>query len=129
MTTTLKRVTAANLPSPVGPYSPGIRAGNLVFVSGQAGRDPATGEIAGDVEAQTEQTLKNIAAILEAAGSNLSHVIRCGVFLIDIGDFQKMNGVYGRVFGGHRPARTTVQVAALPEPGLLVEIDAVALVP
>jgi 2-iminobutanoate/2-iminopropanoate deaminase len=129
MTTTLKRVTAANLPSPVGPYSPGITAGNLVFVSGQAGRDPSTGEIAGDVEAQTEQTLKNIAAILEAAGSNLSHVIRCGVFLIDIGDFQKMNGVYGRMFGGHRPARTTVQVAALPEPGLLVEIDAVALVP
>jgi 2-iminobutanoate/2-iminopropanoate deaminase len=129
MTTTLKRVTAANLPSPVGPYSPGITAGNLVFVSGQAGRDPATGQIADDVEAQTEQTLKNIAAILEAAGSNLSHVIRCGVFLIDIGDFQKMNGVYARVFGGHRPARTTVQVAALPEPGLLVEIDAVALVP
>jgi 2-iminobutanoate/2-iminopropanoate deaminase len=129
MTTTLKRVTAANLPSPVGPYSPGITAGNLVFVSGQAGRDPATGEIAEDVEAQTEQTLKNIAAILEAAGSDLSHVIRCGVFLIDIGDFQKMNGVYARVFGGHRPARTTVQVAALPEPGLLVEIDAVALVP
>ena len=129
MTTTLRRVTAANLPTPVGPYSPGITAGNLVFVSGQAGRDPATGEIADDVEAQTEQTLKNIAAILEAAGSNLSHVIRCGVFLIDIGDFQKMNGVYGRMFGGHRPARTTVQVAALPEPGLLVEIDAVALVP
>jgi 2-iminobutanoate/2-iminopropanoate deaminase len=129
MTTTLKRVTAANLPSPVGPYSPGITAGNLVFVSGQAGRDPATGQIADDVETQTEQTLKNIAAILEAAGSSLSHVIRCGVFLIDIGDFQKMNGVYGRVFGGHRPARTTVQVAALPEPGLLVEIDAVALVP
>jgi 2-iminobutanoate/2-iminopropanoate deaminase len=129
MTTTLKRVTAANLPSPVGPYSPGITAGNLVFVSGQAGRDPATGQIADDVETQTEQTLKNIAAILEAAGSNLSHVIRCGVFLIDIGDFQRMNGVYGRVFGGHRPARTTVQVAALPEPGLLVEIDAVALVP
>jgi 2-iminobutanoate/2-iminopropanoate deaminase len=129
MTTTLKRVTAANLPSPVGPYSPGITAGNLVFVSGQAGRDPSTGEIADDVEAQTEQTLKNIAAILEAAGSNLSHVVRCGVFLIDIGDFQKMNGVYGRMFGGHRPARTTVQVAALPEPGLLVEIDAVALVP
>jgi 2-iminobutanoate/2-iminopropanoate deaminase len=129
MTTTLKRVTAANLPAPVGPYSPGITAGNLVFVSGQAGRDPATGEIAPDVEAQTEQTLKNIAAILEAAGSSLSHVIRCGVFLIDIGDFQKMNGVYARMFGGHRPARTTVQAAALPEPGLLVEIDAVALVP
>jgi 2-iminobutanoate/2-iminopropanoate deaminase len=129
MTTPLTRVTAANLPSPVGPYSPGIVAGNLVFVSGQAGRDPASGQIADDVEAQTEQTLKNIAAILEAAGSGLPHVIRCGVFLVDIGDFQKMNGVYARMFGGHRPARTTVQVAALPEPRLLVEIDAVALIP
>jgi 2-iminobutanoate/2-iminopropanoate deaminase len=129
MTTPLTRVTAANLPAPVGPYSPGISVGNLVFVSGQAGRNPATGEIAPDVEAQTEQTLKNIAAILAAAGSDLSHVIRCGVFLMDIGDFQKMNGVYARMFGGHRPARTTVQVAALPEPGLLVEIDAVAVIP
>jgi 2-iminobutanoate/2-iminopropanoate deaminase len=129
MTTPLTTVTAANLPSPVGPYSPGIAAGNLVFVSGQAGRDPATGQIAADVEAQTEQTLKNIVAILEAAGSGLSHVIRRGVFLLDIGDFQKMNGVYARMFGGHRPARTTVQVAALPEPRLLVEIDAVAIIP
>jgi 2-iminobutanoate/2-iminopropanoate deaminase len=129
MTTPLTTVTAANLPSPVGPYSPGIVTGNLVFVSGQAGRDPATGQIAADVEAQTEQTLKNIAAILEAAGSGLSPVIRCGVFLLDIGDFQKMNGIYARMFGGHRPARTTVQVAALPEPRLLVEIDAVAIIP
>lgn len=129
MTTPLTRVTAAGLPSPVGPYSPGIAAGNIVFVSGQAGRNPATGTIADGVEAQTEQTLKNIAAILEAAGSGLQHVIRCGVFLVDIGDFQKMNGVYARMFGDHRPARTTVQVSALPEPGLLVEIDAVALIP
>jgi 2-iminobutanoate/2-iminopropanoate deaminase len=129
MTTLLRTVTAANLPTPVGPYSPGVAAGNLLFVSGQAGRDPATGTIAEDVETQTEQTLRNIAAILEAAGSSLSHVIRCGVFLVDIADFQKMNGVYARMFGGHRPARTTVQVAALPEPRLLVEIDAVALIP
>ncbi len=129
MSTPLKRVTAANLPSPVGPYSPGIATGNLVFVSGQAGRNPATGRIADDVETQTEQTLENIAAILAAAGSDLSHVVRCGVFLLDIADFQKMNGVYARMFGEHRPARTTVQVAALPEPGLLVEIDAVAVVP
>jgi 2-iminobutanoate/2-iminopropanoate deaminase len=129
MTTPLKRVTAANLPAPVGPYSAGIVAGNLVFVSGQAGRNPATGQIADDVEGQTEQTLENIAAILEAAGSGLAHVIRCGVFLVDIGDFLKMNGIYARMFGDHRPARTTVQVAALPEPRLLVEIDAVAIIP
>jgi 2-iminobutanoate/2-iminopropanoate deaminase len=102
--------------------------GNLVFVSGQAGRDPVTGHIAPDVEAQTEQTLRNIAAILEAAGSDLSQVIRCGVFLVDIGEFPKMNAVYGRMFGDHRPARTTVEVSALPLPGLRVEIDAVAVV-
>ncbi len=129
MTTPLTRVTAASLPAPVGPYSPGIAAGNLIFVSGQGGRNPDTGEIADTVEAQTEQTLENVAAILEAAGSSLAHVIRCGVFLIDIGDFQKMNGVYARMFGEHRPARTTIQAAALPEPRLLVEIDAVALIP
>lgn len=129
MTTPLTRVTAASLPAPVGPYSPGIAAGNLIFVSGQGGRNPHTGEIADTVEAQTEQTLRNVAAILEAAGSSLAHVIRCGVFLIDIGDFQKMNGVYARMFGDHRPARTTIQAAALPEPRLLVEIDAVALIP
>jgi len=77
----LTPVTTSALPPPVGPYSPAIVVGNLVFVSGHAGRDPRTGEIADDVEAQTEQALRNIAAILEAAGSGLSHVVRCGVFL------------------------------------------------
>ena len=101
----------------------------LVFVSGQGGVDPATGLIAPDTEAQTEQVLKNIQSILEAAGSNLQHVLRCGVFLIDMGEFKKMNGVYARMFGDHRPARTTVQVAGLPGDGLRVEIDAVAYVP
>jgi 2-iminobutanoate/2-iminopropanoate deaminase len=115
------------LPAPVGPYSPGVIAGNLVFVSGQAGRDPKTGQLAADVEAQTEQTLKNVAAILEAAGSSLSHVIRCGVFLVDMSEFQKMNGVYSRMFGTHRPARTTVGVSELPGDGLRVEIDCVAV--
>jgi 2-iminobutanoate/2-iminopropanoate deaminase len=123
----LTPVTAAQLPAPVGPYSPGIVVGNLVFVSGQAGRDPQTGLIAEDVETQTEQVLRNIAAILEAAGSSLSCVIRCGVFLVDIGEFQKMNAVYARMFGNHRPARTTVEVSNLPGPGLRVEIDAVAV--
>jgi 2-iminobutanoate/2-iminopropanoate deaminase len=127
MTPSPKPVLTAQLPTPVGPYSPAVIAGNLVFVSGQAGKDPKTGALAPDVESQTEQTLRNIAAILEAAGSNLSQVVRCGVFLVDISEFDKMNAVYGRVFGNHRPARTTVEVSNLPGPGLRVEIDAVAL--
>jgi len=122
-------VKAANLPSPVGPYSPGMTYQRLVFVSGQGGVDPKTGTLAPDVEAQTEQCLKNVQAILEAAGSGLSHVLRCGVFLLDMGEFKTMNAVYARMFGEHRPARTTVQVAGLPGDGLRVEIDAVAYIP
>ena len=122
-------VTARDLPTPLGPYSPGMIFGNLVFVSGQAGRDPATGQVAPDVTAQTEQVLKNIATILDAAGSSLQHVIRCGVFLVDMKEFPKMNEVYARAFGSHRPARTTVEVSGLPGEGLLVEIDAVAYIP
>jgi 2-iminobutanoate/2-iminopropanoate deaminase len=104
--------------------------GNLVFVSGQAGRDPASGRLAGaDVEAQTEQVLRNIATILEAAGSSLQHVLRCGVFLVDMKEFPRMNQVYARVFASHRPARTTVEVSGLPGEGLRVEIDAIAYIP
>ena len=125
----LQPVISRNLPTPVGPYSPGMILGNLVFVSGQAGRNPATGEIGPDVTTQTEQVLKNIATILEAAGSGLSHVIRCGVFLVDMKEFPTMNEVYARAFGAHRPARTTVEVSGLPGPGLLVEIDAIAYIP
>jgi 2-iminobutanoate/2-iminopropanoate deaminase len=122
-------IRAANLPAPVGPYSPGMGFERLVFVSGQGGVDPATGRIADDVEQQTEQCLKNVRTILEAAGSGLQHVLRCGVFLLDMREFAKMNGVYARAFGDHRPARTTVQVAGLPGEGLLVEIDAIAYLP
>jgi 2-iminobutanoate/2-iminopropanoate deaminase len=123
-------IHADNAPRPAGPYSPAVLFERLVFVSGQGGRDPATGSVAiQDVEAQTEQCLKNIQAILAGAGSSLAHVLRCGVFLTDIRDFAKMNAVYGRMFGEHRPARTTVQVAGLPGEGLLVEIDAIAYVP
>jgi 2-iminobutanoate/2-iminopropanoate deaminase len=123
-------VTSARLPAPVGPYSPGMILDRLVFVSGQGATDPATGKLVGaDVETQTEQCLANVAAILEAAGSTLQHVLRCGVFLIDMAEFEKMNGVYQRVFGAHRPARTTIQAAALPGAGLRVEIDAVAYIP
>jgi 2-iminobutanoate/2-iminopropanoate deaminase len=127
--TSLTRVTSAALPTPVGPYSPGIIAGNLIFVSGQAGRHPGTGAVAPDVEAQTEQALRNVAAILEAAGANLTHVVRCGVFLVDMKEFKQMNAVYARMFGDHRPARTTVEVSGLPGDGLRVEIDAVAVLP
>ncbi|HSK10984.1 MAG TPA: Rid family detoxifying hydrolase [Vicinamibacterales bacterium] len=128
--TTAWPVAAPNLPAPVGPYSPAVVIDRLVFVSGQGAADPATGRMAGpDVAAQTEQVFRNIRAILEAAGTDLAHVVRCGVFLVDMADFPQMNEVYARVFGGHRPARTTVQVAALPHPDLRVEIDAVAYLP
>ena len=123
-------VHAAGLPKPIGPYSPAMVFDRLVFVSGQGATDPATGQPAGlDIETQTEQVFRNIRAILEAAGTDLSHVLRCGVFLVDMRDFDAMNAVYARVFGEHRPARTTVQVAALPHAWLRVEIDAVACVP
>ena len=123
-------VQAAGLPKPIGPYSPGVVFERLVIVSGQGATDPATGRIAGlDVETQTEQVFRNMQAILQAAGSDLSHVLRCGVFLTDLRDFEAMNRVYGEVFGEHRPARTTVQVAALPDPKLRVEIDCIAYQP
>src|SRR6476646_9576252 len=129
MSDRVQPVTSSNLPSPVGPYSPGVVVGNLVFVSGQAGREPGSGRLSPDVESQTEQVLKNIATILEAAGSGLQHVVRCGVFLVDMREFPQMNEVYARTFGAHRPARTTVEVSGLPGAGLGVEIDAIAVVP
>jgi 2-iminobutanoate/2-iminopropanoate deaminase len=119
--------TGQGLAMPMGPYSPATVFEGLVFVSGQGARDPRTGVLAGtDIEIQTEQCLRNVEAILVAAGSSLQHVLRCGVFLIDISEFSKMNEVYGRIFGDHRPARTTIQAAALPGPGLRVEIDCIA---
>lgn len=122
----LKPVDVPNAPKPVGPYSSAMIVGNLVYVSGQSGRDPVTDQVSDDIEEQTEQVLANIRTILEAAGSSLSKVVRCGVFLVDMGDFKRMNAVYERMFDGHKPARTTVAVSELPGPGLRVEIDAVA---
>lgn len=123
----LKPVSVPNAPKPVGPYSSAMIVGDLVYVSGQSGRDPVTDHVAADIEAQTEQVLSNIRTILEAAGTNMSRVIRCGVFLTDMTEFKRMNAVYERMFAGHKPARTTVAVSELPGPGLRVEIDAVAL--
>jgi 2-iminobutanoate/2-iminopropanoate deaminase len=123
-------IQAEGLPKPVGPYSPGVAFERLVFVSGQGAVDPATGQLAGlDIESQTDRVFKNLDAILKAAGTDLSHVIRCGVFLVDMRDFPAMNAVYARWFGDHRPARTTVAVSSLPHAGLRVEIDAVACLP
>lgn len=123
-------VHADNLPKPVGPYSPGMGFERLIFVSGQGATDPATGLLAGpDVATQTEQCLANVRVILQAAGADLQHVLRCGVFLLDMKEFPEMNAVYARVFGDHRPARTTIQAAGLPLEGLRVEIDCIAYVP
>jgi 2-iminobutanoate/2-iminopropanoate deaminase len=127
---THKHVNSPNLPTPAGPYSPGVSFERLVFVSGQGATDPSTGKLVGDdVETQTTQCLRNVEAILKAAGSGLQHVLRCGVFLVDMNEFPKMNASYSKMFGSHRPARTTVQVAGLPGQGLRVEIDAIAYVP
>ena len=127
---THRPILAPHLPPPAGPYSPGMGFERLIFVSGQGATDPATGSLAGpDVATQTEQCLANVRAILQAAGSDLQYVLRCGVFLLDIAEFQEMNAVYARVFGDHRPARTTIQAAALPGKGLRVEIDCIAYVP
>jgi 2-iminobutanoate/2-iminopropanoate deaminase len=122
----LKPIDVPNAPKPVGPYSSAMIVGNLVYVSGQSGRDPVTDEVAEDIETQTEQVLTNIRTILEAAGSGMSKVVRCGVFLTDMNEVTRMNAVYERMFAGHKPARTTVAVSELPGPGLRVEIDVIA---
>ncbi len=121
-------ISTPNAPAAVGPYSQAIRVGNhLVFTAGQIAIDPRRGRlIEGDVAAQTRQVLTNMAAVLEAAGSSLSHVIKTTVFLQDIRDFAAMNAVYAEFFPAEPPARSAVQVAALPL-GALVEIEAVAL--
>jgi 2-iminobutanoate/2-iminopropanoate deaminase len=114
-------------PQAIGPYSQAIRAQGLIFTSGQVAIDPATQQvIAGDVSAQTDRVLKNLAAILQASNSSLEKVLRCTVFLKNMGDFAAMNEVYGRYFKQQPPARSTVEVARLPK-DVLVEIDVIAL--
>ncbi|NOZ28284.1 MAG: RidA family protein [Chloroflexi bacterium] len=114
-------------PAAVGPYSQAVRVGDFVFTAGQIGIDPATGKLREGLEAQTRQILDNLQAVLEAAGSGLEHVIKTTIFLTDIADFAAVNAVYATAFPERPPARSTVQVAALPL-GALVEIEAVALV-
>jgi len=120
-------VTSAKAPRAIGPYSVAIRTGNLVFTAGQAGLDPATGElVSGGVAAQTRQVLTNLKHVLEDAGSALELAVKTTVFLADMADFPVMNGVYAEFFPGQPPARTTVAAAGLPK-GALVEIEVIAL--
>jgi len=120
-------IATAQAPQAIGPYSQAIRAQGLIFTSGQIAIDPATQQvIPGDISAQTDRVLKNLAAILQASGSTLEKVLRCTVFLKNMGDFGAMNEVYGRYFKQTPPARSTVEVARLPK-DVLVEIDVIAL--
>jgi 2-iminobutanoate/2-iminopropanoate deaminase len=123
-----EEVRSPGAPMPVGPYSQAVAVGEWVLASGQIPLDPLTGElVAGDIEAQTERVLGNLAAVLEAAGSSLERVVRTTVYLTDLALFARMNAVYARRFtGAPLPARSTVQVSALPR-GAAVEIDAIAL--
>jgi 2-iminobutanoate/2-iminopropanoate deaminase len=119
-------VTTAEIARPAGPFSPAIVSDGVLYVSGQVAQDPATGALVGDdAAAQAEQVLRNAAAILRAAGKDLSHVVRVGVFLTDIADFQSVNAVYARHFEAPYPARTTVAVSALPL-GARVEMEFIA---
>ena len=120
-------VASPSAPKAIGPYSPAIRAGNLLFLSGQIPIDPATSElVTGSIEAQTEQVMRNIGALLEAAGAGFEHVVRTTVFLADMNEFAAMNGVYGTFVVDPPPARATVQVSRLPR-DVKVEIDVIAV--
>jgi 2-iminobutanoate/2-iminopropanoate deaminase len=123
---TRRAVSTNAAPSAVGPYSQAIATDDLVFCSGQVGIDPATGEIvSGGIEAETERVLKNLEAVLDAAGCSLADVVKTTCFLADIADFATFNAIYARFFPDPPPARSTFQVAALPK-GARVEIEAVA---
>jgi 2-iminobutanoate/2-iminopropanoate deaminase len=121
-------VQTAHAPEAIGPYSQAVKTNGFVFTSGQIPIDPATGQfVSGGIAEQTEQVLKNLAAVLEAAGSSLKQVVKTTVFLADMQDFAAMNEVYGKFFGEERPARATVQAAGLPR-NAKVEIEVIALV-
>lgn len=122
----MKKIISTNkAPGAIGPYSQAVQAGDLLFISGQIPLVPETGELLeGDVEAQTEQVLKNLKAIAEAAGAGLEKVVKCTVFLSDMGNFGAMNGVYGEYFQQNYPARAAVEVSRLPK-DVAVEIEAI----
>lgn len=124
-----RAVSSPDAPAAIGPYSPAIRTGNLLFLSGQIPLNPSDGQmVSGDISAQTEQVLRNISALLVAAGATFSNVVRTTVFLVDLNEFGAMNEVYARYMPDPAPARSTVQVARLPRDAR-VEIDAIAVMP
>ena len=124
--TTRKHVTTPHAPTPIGPYSQGVIAGGLLFVSGQIAIDPGSNQlVGGDIEAQTEQVMKNLLAVLTAAKMGADNVVKTTVYLADLADFPKMNEVYARFLGKTPPARSTIQAAGLPR-GVKVEIDVIA---
>lgn len=119
-------IETSNAPSAIGPYSQGVKVGNLLFTAGQIPIDPATGKLVeGDIQAQAERVLLNLTGVVEAAGGSLASVVKTTCFLMDMNDFTAFNEVYARHFGENRPARSTVQVAKLPA-GSLVEVECVA---
>ncbi len=121
-------ITSPAAPAALGPYSQAVRAGDFLFCSGQTGLDPATGLLREGVEAQAEQVLDNLAAVLAAAGATFADVVKTTIFLTNMADFATVNAIYGRRFTGSLPARSTVQVAALPKAGQ-VEIEMIAYLP
>lgn len=124
----LETIRTEGAPQAIGPYSQAIRCGSWLFTSGQVALEPSTGQLAaGGIEVEVNRALENLAAILRAAGSDPSKVVKTTVFLVDLGEFQAMNAIYARFFGDARPARSTVQVAALPR-GARFEIEAIARV-
>jgi len=125
---TCESIATDMAPAAIGPYAQAVKANGMLFCSGQIALDPATGElVAGGMEAQTERVMKNIAAVLAAAGTGFGRVVKTTIFLTDMGDFGVVNEIYGRCFAEHKPARSTVAVRSLPR-GALVEIEVVALV-
>jgi 2-iminobutanoate/2-iminopropanoate deaminase len=124
----LNFISTPGAPKAIGPYSQAVAANGFLFTAGQVALDPEKGElVAGGITEQTTRALNNLRAILRAAGSDFSHVVKTTVFLVDMADFTDMNAVYARAFGDHRPARSTVAVAALPR-GARVEIEVIAAV-
>jgi 2-iminobutanoate/2-iminopropanoate deaminase len=121
-----KIITSSQAPAPIGPYSHAVMHGNMLFVSGQVGKHPVTGEIPADVSGQAEQVMNNLNGILTEAGMDFSNVVKTTIFLKDLNDFATVNGIYGSRFTGNYPARETVEVARLPL-DVLVEISVIAI--